>query len=380
MNRDTDYFKEQLTKYNTNFVFQIEFSHDVEKNQQASFDFSSFPFFYKTKESDLSDSQLKSAKALGRNIGREGEKLCSFLQTEGVTTEFSENLLYMCLIHDLQITKVLKIVKFKSYRFLKDYYQFLQIQRGKSDSRIAGKLLKSISNNLNGKLHANVTNVLHTNLCLNEKQFKKEIEKESFFDFRYLSENSCIIIKDKIQVTCKQPIQIPAQIYSNSKLTVFHGFLYLCHRWAKFGQYLSRATFTDTDSYCLAHFRPKTSLEICETDMLRAENKAIPFHETLIGKNYARTYTTVVAPILDFSSLNEDSLIYQTVESPLHRQMLKFLSSKRKNQSHFLSDELNCQLVKSVSSPSSKQVRKTKIRPDRPTDRLRTDRPTDATS
>ena len=305
MNRDTAYFEQQLRKHNTNFIFQVEISHDVTKNIETSLDFASFPFFHKTNKHDLSDTQSKAATELGRNVEREGEKLCSFLQKNSITTEFSENLLYMMLLQDLKIVKVLKIIKFKSYRFLKDYYQFLQDERGKCDSKITSKLIKSISNNLNGRLHANVTNILHTKLCVSEKQFKKEVEKDSFFDFRYLSENSCIVIKDKITVTCKQPIQIPSAIYSNSKLRVFQGYYYLATRWAKFGNYLTRACFTDTDSYCTAHFRPKNALEKYEAAELTAQNKSIPFEDTIIGKNYARTYLSVVAPILDFSSLTE---------------------------------------------------------------------------
>ena len=222
-------------------------------------------------------------------------------------TDYSTNLVYLMLLHDLQIVKVLKIVQFKSYRIFHSYYEFLQLAKGKCDSKITTKLLKSISNNLNGKMHAQVCNILNTSLCLSAKQFKKEIEKDTFFDFRYLSENCCVIIKDKLSITCKQPIQIPAAIYSISKLRVFHGYLYLVARMAKFGQFKSRAVLSDTDSYVLAHSRPKTEIEHLENERLLKTRQQIPYHISHVGQNYIRAFLLSTAPVFDFSSIDQVS-------------------------------------------------------------------------
>ena len=305
VNTDIEFFKTELTQHNRGYLIQAEVTFDVTKNLESICDFGTFPILYQTLKKDLSTYQQKAAEDMKRNVDQEPKKLVSLIQEENLYTDFTENLLFMAIFHGMKFKKIFKVVEFKSFRYADHYMSYLQENRGKTQSKIVSKLLKSLTNNVNGKFHSNLTNILHTSLCTDSRKFSKEIQKENFYDYKYISKDACVIIKDHMAILCKLPIYVSAQIYANSKMIVFSGYYYIATRFAKFGNMHTRAITTDTDSYITAHSRNKSPLELLEVQNLRKNKIDKEFHTTTLAKNYVRSYLATIGPILDFSSLSQ---------------------------------------------------------------------------
>ena len=122
-----------------------------------------------------------------------------------------------------------------------------------------------------------------------------------------------------------------------------------------------------SDSYHIAWERNRSSLERREIQLLLENNERVEYKQTLHARLFAQQYLKSISPMIDFSSITADSVIYGSLfedhnddnddekQSKMSmRASLKFLTEKTRSQPFHLKDETNNSVTKSWISPCSK--------------------------
>ena len=137
-------FFERMGEKKQGFAFEVIYTFDLADAIKTNSQLACLPYLKKVDERDLSDDQIRSAREMKRNLGRDGPKLVSSLETEHHTTDFVENLLYLQCYHGLKILSIKSAMAFSMYAYMADYIQSLQKARKLSPSAIFGKICKSL--------------------------------------------------------------------------------------------------------------------------------------------------------------------------------------------------------------------------------------------
>lgn len=92
----------------------------------------------------------------------------------------------------------------------------------------------------------------------------------------------------------------------------------------------------------LSFSRERNSFEKDERNTLLLTGKQKRFDDSLIAKNLAQAFIRGIHQILDFSSLNKDTLIYRMLidERPINTCLLSIISLLRKNSPLYFKEEL----------------------------------------
>lgn len=337
---DVDFFHDQLLEANLGYFFSILISYHKESMVTSNLDLAYFPFRSLTKETDLSQEQLNQAKSLGRRVDNEGNKLASFLPNKLLVNEHTENILYQLAFHDIKILQVKKIVEYKSYRFLQPYISKLQKEKNQSPSQILSKMIKSLGNDLPGRLHMKQSNFLNAKLCIKKNNFEKLTDSDKFFDFKFLTDNSALLLFSGQTVEARTVVSIPSRVYSLSKHYIWKCYFLFCSQLALNGNYSNRLLLTDTDSLCISSSKLKSKAEKVEFEARRTPSAKLT-DSSLTSKLLAESYLKSFAPNLDFSSIVPDSHIYKTILAKDRRLLAahRFLSISRKSEKYFWKDE-----------------------------------------
>ena len=79
--------------------------------------------------------------------------------------------------------------------------------------------------------------------------------------------------------------------------------------------------------------RSISGLEVRERETLTEQNQSIPLHQSISSFLWSYNYLNTLGPILDWSSLDQDSPTYKaTVKTEAQALMVKYLAKKTKNQ------------------------------------------------
>ena len=105
------------------------------------------------------------------------------------------------------------------------------------------------------------------------------------------------------------------KVYAIAKLWLFRMFFYLSSRLAKFSDNGAgvRLLGTDTDSLHLVLEKIRSNCETEELKYLLQTGTNIDYHDTIHAKRFATAYLKSLYRVLDYSSINEKSIVFQTL-------------------------------------------------------------------
>ena len=134
------------------------------------------------------------------------------------------------------------------------------------------------ANCVSGKLHQRLSCFYDVRICTSKQQFLRYLKKSNFFDYRFLSSSSCLILQDEKIVSCTNIASIPGmksrvsfltnaiksdnatspksaallfnteRVYKLSKLFMWQKFAEVTSRKGYFARAGARLAFMDTDS------------------------------------------------------------------------------------------------------------------------------------
>ena len=303
---DLQFFADKAEDEEIGMLIRADVSYDKDDCVTSCVDLGMFPHFAKVVLSDLSQDQQAEAMKLKRNIDNEPPKLISTMQEREVL-DFTENLLYQLVHQSCRIKQVREVIIFRQASFFKKYMCFLQKERAAAMSKLLGKLIKALANNLTGKLHQRISSYSRTAICSSFEEFERATSDTKFFDFKVLSPETCIIIYDGVVITKHSNVpSVSARVYSRSKQIMWSLFFHYASRLSYFGgDGACRLALSDTDSLCLSVERPRSMLERHEVESLMKSGVRTPYCETLHASRYVELYIKCFGPTLDYSSISK---------------------------------------------------------------------------
>ena len=192
---------------------------------------------------------------------------------------------------------------------------------------------------------------------MNLESFKRYTSRDNFYDFNFVNEGACILNFDMQTVTSRNAPAIAARTYSSSKCFMWRTLFTIAARFKYFGGYDYRVLFSDTDSWSLSLMRKKSleeRREVQEAKLQKIEHLPV---SSLTSKNIAKAYFYSMLHILDFSCINPDSHIYQTLfeGSETAKHNCQVLTNLRRSRSFYLKDECKNMPMEAFLGASVKQ-------------------------
>ena len=140
---DTTFFLNMARK-NMGYVFDVVLSFAIEEVLPTNIELCSLPYLKGVSEEHLSLDQANAAIKMGQRLRRERPKLVTSLEPEQEVTDFVQNILYLMIFHNLRLLKISSVICFRSYPYFNNYIQKLQTCRRDSQSKVLGKIIKSL--------------------------------------------------------------------------------------------------------------------------------------------------------------------------------------------------------------------------------------------
>ena len=358
INMDIDFFSEELHYNNNLYFFVLILTHDDDALfAKQNIEISNFPFYETVSFEQLTKDQEIRGKRLNRNPIKEPQKMISSLKKNLKTADFSDNILLVTGFHNLRVKKVLKIVKTKAFPIFSNWLYKVELEKNKNISPILTRWWKASGNSIAGKTHTRLDNLLRSKLCMNLESFKRYTSRDNFYDFNFVNEGACILNFDMQTVTSRNAPAIAARTYSSSKCFMWRTLFTIAARFKYFGGYDYRVLFSDTDSWSLSLMRKKSleeRREVQEAKLQKIEHLPV---SSLTSKNIAKAYFYSMLHILDFSCINPDSHIYQTLfeGSETAKHNCQVLTNLRRSRSFYLKDECKNMPMEAFLGASVKQ-------------------------
>ena len=209
---------------------------------------------------------------------------------------------------------------------------------------------------------------MNVSVIIDKDHFQRIVDRGDFLDYIRLSSNAALVFRDGMIIKKHTNLpQISARIYSHSKILMYEKFFFIVSRFCHFNDNCAaRLCQTDTDSVTASFECDRSLAELQEVQYLVDNNRTISFYDTLHALRFTNAYLKTFHPILDYSSLNESSVIWKTFEKRAEtddvddRQrytsalaQLKILSTFA-NEPYKMKDELKCGVMKDLfaASPS----------------------------
>ena len=116
----------------------------------------------------------------------------------------------------------------------------------------------------------------------------------------------------------------------------------LAARFYLYGGYGVRILTSDTDSFCQSLLLEKTAYMLTETENAKKAGLSHLPLSSYTSRYIANAYLNTMAPLLDFSCIDEGSHIYQTSIAHNHTavEALATLAKDRRSQSFFIKSEI----------------------------------------
>ena len=153
LNMDIKFFSEELHKNNHLYFFVVVLSYDNDALfAKQNIDLSLFPFYENVSLDQLSNQQRVRAARLKRNPQKESPQLVSYLKKDLETSDYAENIIYLCAFHNIFIKKIVKIVRCTAFPVFDQWLSRLEEEKRYNVSPILNRLWKSFGNNICGKV------------------------------------------------------------------------------------------------------------------------------------------------------------------------------------------------------------------------------------
>ena len=341
---DVEFFTKELRQRNHLYFFVVIMSFDEDALfAPQNVDLSFFPFYDKISLDMLSPHQRIRAERLKRDPSKESFQLVSYLKKDLKTSDFADNLVYMQAFHNATIKQVIKIVRSTAFPVFRNWLSRLEEEKRRNISPILNKAYKQFGNNICGKSHQKLDCRVSAKLCMSQTSFQRYTNSEGFLDFVYLNEKACLVTFDHLTILSKNLPAIAARTYSSAKCFMWRLFFSLAARFAFFGDYGIRILMSDTDSYCNSLQFEKCPYMLAEAKRAKKAGLSHLPLSSVTSRYIARAYLKTMAPLLDFSSINKDSHIYQTLmaSDPTMQRSYETLAKLRRSQSFFIKSEIN---------------------------------------
>ena len=211
LENDLDWFRDKAVEENISYYIQIQAGYSFVDSLAHSIDLGPSPRFHRVDPSELTASQQAYLRGSKRKLEKEPPKLCSLHQEDCTITDFVDCLFYMRMFHSIIVKDVLVIVQYTCANFLAPYMQMLQQKRAESTSNVESKIMKALGNTVAGKFHQRITSYYNIRICTSKQQFLRYLHRSNFYDYKFLSPTSCLILQDEKIVTCTNICSIPGE-------------------------------------------------------------------------------------------------------------------------------------------------------------------------
>ena len=146
---DSKYFADIAQSERTSYLVECTLVFNKNLGKINSLDFAGLPTVRRILESDIGNHQFFEFKRTKASFNKMAPKLVSDL-IDGTHTEYIDVLFFLQLLFAAEITKVHKIVSFKTSDYLKDYCVKLSKMRTETTSKVLNKVYKTYTNALAG--------------------------------------------------------------------------------------------------------------------------------------------------------------------------------------------------------------------------------------
>ena len=264
-----DFFVEKSVYEQKGFLVTCTLGYNFQDSLENTIDLSCFPKYQRVSMDQLTRDQIWSFNNESRNIEKDPAKLISSYENENLVTDFIDNIIYLLINHSCSILSVESVIVYEHSSFMLEYMNYLQSARSLATSNLEGRLIKNLSNSVPGmlyailsvwssllsiyifsccdknpffflplfllffffysfffffflfffpgKLHQKIDSYNHVEIAMNKEKFLKSVSDPNFMDFKVISSNCSLLIKDGICVNNKTLPSIPSQVYRSER-------------------------------------------------------------------------------------------------------------------------------------------------------------------
>ena len=147
---DTKYFADIAESENKSFLVECSLKFDKKSSKACSLDLPGLPTVRRVLSDEVSHFQFFEYKRTKTSFDKMPPKLVSDLNN-GHHTEFIDTIFFLQLLYGAELTKIHRIVSFKTSAYMRDYCLRLCKMRSETQSTVLNKIFKTYCNAIPGK-------------------------------------------------------------------------------------------------------------------------------------------------------------------------------------------------------------------------------------
>ena len=149
---DTKYFADIAETENKSFLIECSITFDKSSSKANSLDLPGLPTVRQIDNEEIGHFQFFEYKRTKTSFNKMPPKLVADY-FDGRHTEFVDTIFYLELMFGAEVTKVHRIVSFKTSPYMRDYCLRLCKLRSETESTILNKVFKTYTNAIPGEIH-----------------------------------------------------------------------------------------------------------------------------------------------------------------------------------------------------------------------------------
>ena len=150
LNADTKYFADIAETEKKSFLIECSLKFDKGSSKACSLDLPGLPTVRRVHSEEIGNYQFFEYKRTKISFDKMPPKLVSDL-SNGLHTEFIDALFFLQLFFGAEVTKIHRIVSFKTNAYMKDYCLRLCKLRSETESAVLNRVFKTYTNAIPGK-------------------------------------------------------------------------------------------------------------------------------------------------------------------------------------------------------------------------------------
>ena len=147
---DTKYFADIAETEKKSFLIECSLKYDKNSSKACSLDLPGLPTVRRVYSEEIGNFQFFEYKRTKTSFEKMPPKLVADL-SDGRHTEYIDTIFFLQLLFGAEVTKVHRIVSFKTNAYLKDYCLRLCKLRSETKSAVMNKIFKTYTNAIPGK-------------------------------------------------------------------------------------------------------------------------------------------------------------------------------------------------------------------------------------
>ena len=146
---DTKYFADLAISEKKSFLIECSLKFDKNSSKVTSLDLPGLPTVRRVKSDEIGNFQFFEQKRTKKSFDKIPPKLVSDLHN-GRPTEFIDAIFFLQLLYGAEVTKVHRIVSFRTNAYMKDYCLKLCKLRSETKSKVLNRVFKTYTNAIPG--------------------------------------------------------------------------------------------------------------------------------------------------------------------------------------------------------------------------------------